>query len=237
MPTTLGSIRAQARVKLKEVSARYWTDAELLDDIAHGVSDLWGAIIDLNQEHFLVIDTASVSLASGASELTGVPANTFRVEIIEPSNTTSSGVNRSLRFVPRDYKSDEFIAARAMDGLDPTNGGVLYYCLKGAGSPVGAPTVVIAPTLSSTLTGIRFAYTPGPGDLTANSVNPIPGESDLALVAWTIAYARSKEREDRAPDPNWLIIYGTEKQNLLTRLTPRQTQEPEIVPGMFEGEW
>ena len=52
-------------------------------------------------------------------------------------------------------------------------------------------------------------------------------------MAWTVAFARAKEREDRSPDPAWLAIYATEKQNILTRLTPRQTQEPEIVGDMF----
>ncbi len=67
--------------------------------------------------------------------------------------------------------------------------------------------------------------------------NPIPGESDNALIAWCVAYAKAKEQEteQRVPDPGWLAIYNTEKQGLLVALTPRQEQEEEIAEGLFEG--
>lgn len=139
-------------------------------------------------------------------------------------------------FVPRDFNSKEFISARAMSSIDPANGGVLYFTLIAAGHPVGAPTVKVSPKLTAAL-NLRFVYVPGLGTLTAANNNPIPGESDNALIAWTIAYALAKEREDRSPDPNWLAIYATEKQNILTRLTPRQTQEPDIAEGIFEDLW
>jgi hypothetical protein len=101
---------------------------------------------------------------------------------------------------------------------------------------VGAPTVHVGPQLSTALP-LRFVYIPtlDTDDLEAGDSNPIPGESDNALWAWTVAYARAKEREDRSPDPNFLAIYATEKQNLLTRSTPRQAQEPEVIDSFFEG--
>ena len=73
--------------------------------------------------------------------------------------------------------------------------------------------------------------------MTSASNNPIPGESDNAVVAWTVAYARAKEREDRSPDPNWLAVYATEKQHLLQSLGLRQLQEPEFADAMFMSYW
>jgi hypothetical protein len=70
--------------------------------------------------------------------------------------------------------------------------------------------------------------------LTAASNNPIPGESDRALWAYAIAFARAKEREDNAPDPEYISIYATEARNLLIALSPRSVQEPEYVVGMWE---
>lgn len=236
MPTLLSSIRSQARLHLKETTAKFWTDAELLDITIKGVNDLWGAVIDLAGEHFQTIDATNVSLAADGTTLTGVPADTFRVHLIEPRDTTSSGAHRSVLFVPRDYNSAEFIAARARSSTYPTSGLTIYYALRSQGAPVAAPTVEVAPKVNSAV-NLRFVYIPTLATLTAASDNPIPGESDHALIAWTVAFARPKEREDRSPDPNWLTIYATEKQALLTRLTPRQTQEPEVVEGVFDYLW
>jgi hypothetical protein len=159
--------------------------------------------------------------------------------LIEPRDTSSDGATRNVRFVPRDYNSADFQNARADDSFDPSSGDhIIFYAIIGAGSPVSAPTVKISPAVSSAML-LRFVYVPNL-DVSAYATttsNPIPGESNNALVSWIVAFARGKEREDRAPDPGWLSIYATEKQSLLTRLTPRQTQEPDVVEGMFEGYW
>jgi hypothetical protein len=84
---------------------------------------------------------------------------------------------------------------------------------------------------------LRFVYVPTLATMTAASTVPIPGEADNALIAWTVAYARAKERDDRSPDPGWLTVYATEKQHLLQSLGLRQLQEPEYVKAMFEEYW
>ena len=238
MATLLSSIETQARRQLKEATASYWSSAELIDLMRTGINDLWGALIDLHQEHYITVDTTNVTIAADGTSLAGVPTDTFRVLLIEPRDTTSAGSHRSVMFVPKDYNSPEFISARALGSQDPTNGLTIYYQVTEAGSPVAAPTILIAPSPSSAM-NIRLVYVEGPGTaaFTASSNNPIPGESDMALIAWTVAYARSKERDDRSPDPNWLTIYATEKQNLLTRMTPRQTQETEAAEGTFDYLW
>lgn len=231
MATAISSIVSQARIHLLETTASFWTDAELLDLCRKGAYDLWGAILDLHQEHFLTIDVTNVSMAANATSLTGVPADTFRVHLIEPRDLTGS--TRNVYFQPRDYNHADFQAARASSAVDPTGGLTIYYCLIGAGSPVAAPTVKVAPALTSALT-LTFVYVPGITIADAAASNPIPGESDQALINWIVAFARAKERDDRMPDPEWLALYATEKTNLKIRLTPRQTQEPEYVQGMFE---
>lgn len=236
MATAISSVIAAARVELKEATASYWTDAELLTHFQHGVNDMWGAIIDLNQEHWLTVDITNVSLAANGDSLTGVPADCFRVHIIEPRDVTSAGTTPDVMFWPRDYNSPMFRNARQLTAQDPTSGLNIFYTLTQAGSPVAAPTVLTAPRVSSAV-NLRFVYVPGPASaaLTTASNNPIPGESDNALMAWMIAYAHAKDREDKSPDPNWLAIYATEKQNLLVRMAPRQTQEPDYVEDCFGG--
>ena len=237
MATLLDDIRTRARRQLQETSASFWTEAELADHIIAGIRDMWGAIIDLHQEHFATIDATNVSLAASTSTLTGVPADTFRVLLIEPRDVTSSATGRYTQFIPRDYNSPEFIAARMLSSQDSSSGPIIYYNINQAGAPVAAPTVNVAPQLSAAL-NLRFVYIPTLATSLFNDFatdnNPIPGESDNALFAYCMAFARGKERDDGSPDPNWLAVYGTEKQNVLVRLTPRQEQEPEYVMGMFE---
>lgn len=232
MATLLSSIRSQARIHLNELTAKFWTDAELLDLTLKGINDLWGAIIDLNREHFITVDITTMSIAAGGSSVSGVPADLFRVLLIEPRDTSSGASGSGVVFEAKAYNHPDFTNARAQSAQDPATGLKVYFTLTTAGAPVAAPVILTAPTLSSAL-NLRVAYVPSFGSLTAASNNPIPGESDQALIAWTVAMARAKEREDRSPDPNWLGMYATEKSNLLTRMTPRQTQDVETVDDIF----
>ena len=213
---------------------KFWSDDELLNIALRGTTDLWAALIDLNEEHYLTIDATNVSIAADATSLTGVPADTFRIYLIEPRDISDTGSTRDVRFVPKDYNDQYFIDSRAWGSTDPTSPAIIFYALTGQGAPNAAPTVLVAPTLSSAM-NLRFVYIPtlGVHNYTLTSPNPIPGESDHALIAWTVAYARGKEREDKLPDAGWLAVYQTEKQSLLTRMQPRQVQEPEYVDGMF----
>ena len=213
----------------------FWSSSELQEIIKKGAQDMWGAIIDLNQEHYETIDESTMSIAANATSVTGVPSTLFRIHTIEPRDTTTSGTSRNVIFTPKNYKDWQFATARSQSPLDPTDGLEIFYTLNGAGTPVAAPTILVAPKLTTAM-NLRVAFTPTLdwAGMTTSSSNPIPGEADNALIAWCVAYGRSKEREDRSPDPSWLTIYGTEKQNVLTRLTPRQTQEPEIVEDFFD---
>lgn len=232
MATLLSALETQARRHLKEDTASFWTSAELIDIINLGIKDLWGSVVDLNQEHFLTVDETSVSYAANDTDLTGVPTDVFRVHLIEPRDTTVSGSAPGVLFRPRDFNSHEFTNARAQAASDPSSGLVVFYALTQAGAPVAAPVVLCAPKISAALP-LRFAYVPVLAAVAASGSNPIPGESDQALINWCVAYARAKEREDRSPDPAWLAAYATEKANILVRLTPRQTQEPDVVESLF----
>lgn len=212
----------------------FWSDDELFEHAKRGTTDLWKAVIDLHHEHFLTVNTTDVSLAAGATQLTGVPNDTFRVYLIESTDPLTTG----LRFIPRAANNRDFVAARWLGSqtpVPPTRGVVIFYCLTGAGAPNSAPVVLTAPATASAVS-LNFWYVPVLGVkqyVLETATNPIPGESDQALIAWIIAHARAKERDDRSPDPAWLAVYATEKSGLLTSLTPRQEQEAEYVESVF----
>jgi hypothetical protein len=213
----------------------FWSDTELFRDAAAGIRDLWRDIVDLKQEHYLTIDSSNVSLPANSSALIGVPTDVHKVYMIEPRTLSTSGANYSLAFVPRDYNSIEFQNARSRAATEATND-TICYAVTQQGAPVGAPVILVAPQVTSAVL-LSFCYVPTLGQLTINSVIPIPGEADNAVVAWTVAFARGKEREDRAPDPAWLSIYSTEKNHLLQSLGLRQLQEPTYSEAVFEAYW
>lgn len=235
MATTLASIEAKARLRLVEPTARFWSSAELIDIIAAGCRDLWRDVVDLKAEHYLVVNDTNVYMNANSLELSGVPQDVHKVYLIEPRDTSTSSQNPGVCFEPLEFNHPDFRVARSRAATDASNV-VIYYAMTGQGAPVGAPVIRVAPKVGSVLP-VTLTYVPTLGVLTAESNVPIPGEADNALVAWTVAFARAKESEDRSPDPNWLSIYATEKAHLLGSLGLRQLQEPEFVQGLFEAYW
>ena len=217
----------------------YWSDDELFNIAKRGATDMWGAIIDLHEEHYLTtVNDGSVVLKSGDLQLTGVPSDLFRVYLIEPVDPTTN----QCAFVPRARNHIEFINARGQTitvSFSPVSGVNIFYDVTGVGAPLSTPIILTAPKLSSDVQ-LSLTYVPILGVHTwklETAVNPIPGESDNALISWIVAYARAKERDDRMPDPAWLAIYATEKNALLTRMKPRQEQEAQYADGTFDSYW
>jgi hypothetical protein len=234
MATLLSAIETDVRRDLKEASASFWSSAELVVHFNAGIQNLWGAIIDLFEEHYITVDITNVSMAADATTLTGVPADTFRVHLIEPRDTTSAGSAPNVLFVPKEYNGRDFANARSQAASDPSNGLSIFFQVTGPGYPVGTPTVQVAPKISSAL-NLRFVYVPGIAVKVAADDNPIPGQSDRALHAYCMAFALAKEQEDKMPHPGWLQVFKTEKELVLQRLTPRQTQDVLVVEDMFGG--
>jgi hypothetical protein len=238
--TLISDIIVQARRQLMETTARFWSDAELTDIFWLGATDLWGAYLDIHQDHYFVVveseDADGVRLEAESSQLTNVPADCFRVMLIEPLRTNLDPFGGlACSFVPRKYNHPDFVAARSWANTESAlTAGVIYYDLTGPGAPIAAPVVRIAPQISTTVK-LRFAYYPVLD--TSVDYNPIPGGSDNALKAWVIAYANAKEgpQGSRIPDAGWLAVYSTEKQTLLTRSTPRQEQEADVADGLFDN--
>jgi hypothetical protein len=231
MATTINAIVARARVHLIEPTASFWSDAELVQHAILGIQDLWRSIIDNYQDYFLTIDETNVTQDVSATSLTGVPQDVFRVKGIEPRSLSSS----QLLYYPLDFSHPDFQRARGESSTDPECR-TIYYDLIGTASPVGAPTIRVAPAINRQVL-LRLIYIPTLATLTGASNNPIPGETDNAVMAWTIAYARAKEREDRAPDAEWLAVYSTEKQHILQVITPRQDDQDDFAEALFEPYW
>jgi hypothetical protein len=234
MATLISTCIADARQPLLELTARFWSDAELLRLANLAIKDLWKKVIDLYQDHIVTIDTTTMSLVAEQGTIQGVPADLFRVVMIQPRIVGPASSNLGLIFKPRTLTHPDFVQAQALRSRSARQC-IIFYAVINAGAPVGAPTIKIAPKVSANVP-LEVWYNPVIPDKAAADPNPIPGESDKAITAYIVAFGRAKEREDNAPDPEWLSIYATEARNLLIALTPRSVQEPEMVVGMWEGQ-
>lgn len=220
------------QTNLLESTASYWTDDELAVILVNGANDLWRAIVDLYEHHFITLDETNVTLAASTPYLAGVPADVYRVVSIEPRVLGDSNPNLGLIFKPRDWNHPDFVTARGASTISAQNNEI-FYCLFGVGGPISAPVIRVSPRVSAAVSlTLAYNYTLST-TLTKASTNPIPGASDNALKAWLTAYAKVKDRDDSAPDPEWLAIYGTEKTNLIKQLAPRQIQEPEVAEAFL----
>lgn len=231
MATTLQTILDITRRQLNETTAKYWSDAELIALMNRGIRDLWRTINDNYQDYFFTTDT--VTQAASATTLTSVASDVSIVRGLEPA---SLNTYPNLGYRPKPYNHPDFQTARASSAIDPTSGGTIWYWLVGAGAPVAAPTIYVAPAVTAEVS-LTLTYVPTLTELTVSDDNPIPGESDNALVSWTLAYARAKERPERSPDPAWLGDYERERQKILVSLAPRQTAEEHVVEAAFELWW
>lgn len=232
--TTISTILTGVRNQLVEPTARFWTDAELTEIMRLGAVDLWGAILDLHKDHYFKVDESNAVIRANASSISGVPEDCFRVLLLEPRDTSATALARQLIFTPRPFNHPDFAMARTLTAQNPGSltSRQIFFAITGVGAPKEAPVIRIAPMLDADVP-VRIAYNPTLA--WDGTTNPVPGDSDNALKAWTVAYARAKETDGRTPDPSWLAVYAADKQRLLTRLTPRQEQDPEIVEDMFQG--
>jgi len=235
MSTTLAAIEITARERLSEISPKFWKSSELQGIIRSGYKDLWRNIVDLKQEYYLTNNTTDVSIPANTDRLAGLPLDIHKVYLIEPLDTSADSTNSGLVFQPRDYNHKDFQLARSRDAIEPKND-VIYYSITSQGGPVNAPVIYCAPEVTSAV-ALNFCYVPTLGTLQPEDPVPIPGEADNALVAWTVAFARAKETEDRAPDAAWLAVYATDKAQLLQSLGIRQYQEPVYVDALFAEYW
>lgn len=236
MSTQLQTIITMSRDRLNEPAARarFWSDAELLRYMNRGIRRLWRRLKATNNNFFHQI-SVSVTQDVNATQLTGVPTNCTQVHGLEPVDLATFN---ALRYEKRDYNHRYFQAARAADNsVDPLNGSTIYYDITQQGAPVAAPVILVSPKLSTQVT-LRLTFTPTIGaELIATDPNPIPGESDDALMHYTVAYAKGRQQSSQLPDAQELAMFKELADEICGSETPRDDSEPEVTESMFEDWW
>lgn len=233
MATTLSVILRKARQRLDRYAGGdvQWKNDELLEYANEGIKEMWRELVNLKASHFYTVDATNVSQAASGTSLTGVPSDVATVQLIRPRDLTEDNL---CRYRPLAYTDPLFIAELTRGNVDPS-GITIYYDIVGAGGPTAAPTIYVAPTLSSALT-LTLVYTPTVSDKAETDNNPIPGESDTALVFWILSQALAKTRPNKDPEPTYLQMYEAAKDKIRMTFSVRQEQEPRIVEGFMEDE-
>lgn len=233
---TLGDILYDLRkAYLHDEHSVNWDDDELLGHARKGISRLWRRIVDVYENHFMTIDSTSAFIDAGATSISGIPDDCYRVVLVEPRVIGPSSSNPGLIFKPKKWQDPLFLNARAQAPITPSEG-IVYYQLHEQGPPIGPPVVRIGPTLaSSMLLTIAYNQRIAVEALDEDDDNPIPGDADHALTCWIVAHAKAKDREDQRPDQGWMSDFEKETYTILTSLAPRQSQEQEHVEGFLEG--
>lgn len=233
MATTFTTLVGRVRTNLIEATPAFWTDAMILAELNDGMWDLQKAINALYQDYYFTTDVTNVSIAANGVTVTGVPADVMVVRGLEPRVPASYP---GLEFVFKPYNSAAFMQARGLTAQDPTQLSQILVAITGAAGPVGPATIHVAPA-PLTAIPLRLTYIPNIPTKAEADNNPIPGQSDKALIAYATSYCRARIREDQSPDPDWLALYATEKQNLLTALAPRQEQDDQVAEALFQDYW
>jgi len=230
---TLTSLITRVRYQLLEPTPSFWADAELTALLNEGIRDLWRRTKDLYQDYHYTVDATNVTLPANSETLTGVPADLAILCGLEPRDLSAY---KNLRFEPRRYMHPAMQSARSSSASFPTIGGTIYFAITGAGAPIAAPTIYIAPQVTADVP-LRLTYIPTFADKTGADDNPIPGESDRALINWTLAHTINKEKDNAQPDQAWMAAYEAEVQKIIVALTPRQDQTEEVAEAFFEPYW
>jgi hypothetical protein len=237
LATTLQTIITMTRDALNEAVPRYWSDAELLRYMNRGIRDAWRQISMVNQNYQFSLST-SVTMAADADTLSSVPADLAIVLNLEAADMVANPIHF---FGVSDYANADFQSARRQSqggqAIDSAAPGKVFFCVVGAGAPVAAPTIYVAPRINAAIT-LALAYRPTIGaELTATGNVPLPGELDQALVHWTAAYAVGRQRGDAGPDTTHLGLYQGEMNKLIASIDPRDESGDETVVAMFEELW
>ncbi len=234
MSTTIRSLLGRVRRVLDRNTGGdfSWVEDELLEHLDLGIRELWREIKELEDDYFHTVDSTNVTLAASTATLTGLPAD---IDTIHGITSRTPSTPPGFLFTPSRYKSVEFQRALTQSAIDPT-GQTFYYAFAGAGGPVAAPTCHVAP-MSTSAINLRVIYTPTLAATAITGNNPIPGESDAALVSWTLAWALAKTTKEKTPSAGYMQMFGDSRDKLLVSLTSRQIDEPRYVEALFQDEW
>lgn len=220
MAESLATITTLVRDNLDELSAAYWSDAEIQRKIIHRNRRLWSKIIAIRDDWFKSATPATITVPGDGTIRFNLPADFFRVCNIR---TTTSG-RQYIQWKWKSCKDPNFIANMGSDNPSATPD-IIYYDVEGVSSIVCSPYLTIA--LTATMDYYTIPTDP-------SSTFQLPDACLDYVVAGATADCLSK-------GPVGLINYWQNeameawKEMLVLLGAPRSGQNADHALSMFES--
>lgn len=232
---TRTQIETQVRLNLDEVTASFWTAADLQARINRAKDRVWTEVRKLKDDYFDIqrlstdgsltilgesYTASSFAIVAGTRNYT-LPPDVFEIRLVEVITSNYE----QIRFVYKKLTSPEHRALREIT-TNQTPSVFLFDLLTLSGNP----TMAIAP-LSNTALDLRLTYTRQLADLSADGTEL---EMPHALYAAVEAYATASALlKDRAPEA---AVWEQTGNSLIAGMFgahARQTQDPQFVESCF----
>ena len=232
----LTTMRLLVRDQLDEMSASFWTDAQIDRYINRGKDRVWNRLKAVNEYYCTVTRTSldgaltiqgesytasAFQIVSGTSDYT-LPPDFDQMSMIE---VITSG-REDITFTRMDINDPEFRALRQLtESQDPFD--EVFFDI------IGEPAKMrIAPTVNTTL-DLRITYVQSLADLSAATDRlMLPNPLYQAVTDYAVSFAL---RQDRSPDA---LTYEQSGDKLIAERFGsdlRQTQDVQTARGYMDG--
>lgn len=222
--STLQEMLLLARIKLKDLNLKRWTELELVAAANEGKNELTKIIRQAREDYFVTTATGSVSATTAPNPTTiTLPSDFAELKKIE---ITTSGYE-DVHFEPMDLADDRFHSA-LVDG--PSSSPQSFYY-----DIYGSDTLVLAPGAGISLAyKIHYVQTVPDMELLTATPTRLPREHWDWIVTWIVCEALRSGEDNRLVNYERKLGYQTE--NILNSVNARQIAKPEFVRGFMEGE-
>jgi hypothetical protein len=235
---TVYDVLQRVRVDLHEPVAAVWSDADIVQWInagiyrvmvrLKGVRDDWATRRMRSTDSAETINgttynPSNLQITAGTTIYT-LPPNLLEIRTLEPLN--QSDINAGIKFLPRDMSSIEWIN---MNREQPTTQVVYFYDLYGTNS------LRITPTPTATIDTEMYYIAAPSADLgISEEITQIPVWALHAVEQYAVYRAM---RAINHPDANSeLARADREIAEMVSMASPRETNDPKIVEGIFDEE-
>ena len=230
------TLRLLVRDQLDELSASFWSDAQILRYINRGKDRVWNRLKAVNEYYCTVTRTSNDGVLTIQGE--SYTANAFRLlagtsdYVLPPDFDQMSAIEcitsgyTDLSITRMDINNPEFRALRSLtDDQQPMD--EIFYDI------IGEPaTIRIAPKVNVTL-NLQITYVQTLADLSAETDRlALPNPLYQAVVDYAVSFAL---RQDRSPDA---LTYEQSGDKLIAERFGselRQTQDVQVARAFLEG--
>ena len=236
--TTLNTLLTELRADLDERSPGIWSDTDLARWLNHGIHKTIIGIKSVREDYFVkrmrssdadltifgsTYDPSNIAMVNGTTVYT-LPDDLLEIRSFEPLNQTDR--DDGILFLPKDFSESAFSSARRTAGTDSRKW--YYYDQYGTNQLLIAPAPQAAIATEMFYVSITQEYALG------DTISTLPPWAFNAVKEY--AYYRALKSQNHPDTNNALARFKDELSDTRSLATPRNSQEPRFVEGVFDSE-